>query len=139
MARTPSTMLELGTRAPDFRLPEPATGNIVAREDFSGKPLLVAFICNHCPYVIHIRDTFVQLARDYQARGVAVIRKIAQRKWPKKRSVTSIPFPIYMTNPRKSPKRIKRLVRRIGFCLMKTMSCFIEVSLMRRVPVMISQ
>ena len=73
MARTPSTMLELGTRAPDFRLPEPATGNIVAREDFSGKPLLVAFICNHCPYVIHIRDTFVQLARDYQARGVAVV------------------------------------------------------------------
>ena len=73
MARTPSTMLELGTRAPDFRLPEPATGKIVAREDFSGKPLLVAFICNHCPYVIHIRDTFVQLARDYQARGVAVV------------------------------------------------------------------
>lgn len=73
MARTPSTMLELGTEAPDFTLPEPATGKIISRKDFNGKPLLLAFICNHCPYVIHIRDAFVQLAREYQQRGVIVI------------------------------------------------------------------
>ncbi|MBU0654375.1 MAG: thioredoxin family protein [Gammaproteobacteria bacterium] len=73
MARTPSTMLELGTEAPDFILPEPATGKIISRKDFAGKPLLVAFICNHCPYVIHIRDTFAQLAKEYQQRGIAVV------------------------------------------------------------------
>lgn len=73
MARTPSTMLELGTEAPDFTLLEPATGHVVSRQDFSGKPLLVAFICNHCPYVILIREVFAQLAKDYQERGVAVV------------------------------------------------------------------
>ncbi|SDZ85686.1 AhpC/TSA family protein [Thiothrix caldifontis] len=73
MARTPSTMLELGTDAPDFTLLEPASGNLIAKQDFSGKPLLVAFICNHCPYVILIRDVFAQLAKDYQERGVAVV------------------------------------------------------------------
>lgn len=73
MARTPSTMLELGTQAPDFALLEPASGNIVTRDAFSGKPLLVAFICNHCPYVILIREAFAQLAREYQQRGVAIV------------------------------------------------------------------
>lgn len=73
MARTPSTMLALDTPAPDFALPEPATGQTVRRSDFAGKPLLVAFICNHCPYVIHIRDPFVALVKEYQARGVAVV------------------------------------------------------------------
>ncbi len=73
MARTPSTMLELGTTAPDFILPEPATGKIIARDDFAGKPLLVAFICNHCPYVILIRDVFAAMAKEYQQRGVAVV------------------------------------------------------------------
>lgn len=73
MARTPSTMLELDTEAPDFALPEPATGKIIARKDFAGKPLLVAFICNHCPYVILIREAFAKLAREYQVRGVAVV------------------------------------------------------------------
>ncbi|WGZ95020.1 MAG: thioredoxin family protein [Candidatus Thiothrix putei] len=73
MARTPSTMLELGTQAPDFTLVEPATGHLISRQDFAGKPLLVAFICNHCPYVILIREVFAQLAKDYQEQGVAVV------------------------------------------------------------------
>lgn len=73
MARTPSTMLELNTEAPDFALPEPATGKVIARQDFAGKPLLVAFICNHCPYVILIRDAFARLAKEYQERGIAVV------------------------------------------------------------------
>lgn len=73
MARTPSTMLALGTHAPDFSLPEPATSKTVALQDFQGKPLLVAFICNHCPYVIHIRAAFAALVKEYQAKGIAVV------------------------------------------------------------------
>ncbi|HBR98875.1 MAG TPA: thioredoxin family protein, partial [Gammaproteobacteria bacterium] len=49
MARTPSTMLDLGTPAPDFSLPDTVSEQTVSLADFSGKPLLVAFICNHCP------------------------------------------------------------------------------------------
>jgi peroxiredoxin len=74
MARTPSTMLELGTPAPSFALPEPLTGKTVSLHDFDDKPaLLVAFICNHCPYVIHIRDTFIDFAREYADRGLQVV------------------------------------------------------------------
>jgi thiol-disulfide isomerase/thioredoxin len=68
-----STMLELGTEAPAFALPEPATGRIVSRDDFTGQPLLVAFICNHCPYVVHIREAFTALAKEYSEKGVAVV------------------------------------------------------------------
>ena len=74
MARTPSTMLELGTPAPTFKLPEPLTGNTVAIDDFAASPaLLVAFICNHCPYVIHIRDGFVRFAKEYADKGLQVV------------------------------------------------------------------
>ncbi len=73
MARTPSTMLELGTAAPDFALPEPATSRTVSRSDFEGRPLLVAFICNHCPYVLHIIRPFATFAREYQERGIDTV------------------------------------------------------------------
>jgi len=72
MALTPSTMTPLGTQAPNFCLPD-TDGMLVSLGDFDGKVLLVAFICNHCPYVKHVRSAFAQLARDYQARGVAVV------------------------------------------------------------------
>ncbi len=72
MVLTPSTMVALGTRAPDFELPDTG-GTMVRRADFEGKPLLVAFICNHCPYVKHIADRFAAVASDLQARGVAVV------------------------------------------------------------------
>lgn len=72
MPLTPSTMTPLGTPAPDFRLPD-TDGKMVALSDFANAPaLLVAFICNHCPYVQHVRAAFAKLARDYQAKGVAV-------------------------------------------------------------------
>ena len=65
MALTPSTMLPLGTTAPDFRLPD-TNGKIVSLADFKDKAaLLVIFMCNHCPYVIHIRAGLAQFARDY--------------------------------------------------------------------------
>jgi peroxiredoxin len=72
MAPTPSTMLSLGTQAPDFSLPN-VDGNTVSREDLAGKPLLVAFICNHCPFVKHVIDAFVEKAREYQKKGVKVV------------------------------------------------------------------
>jgi len=73
MALTPSTMLPLGTTAPDFKLPD-TNGKTVALADFKNKPaLLVLFICNHCPYVKHIRAGLAQLARDYLPRGVAIV------------------------------------------------------------------
>jgi peroxiredoxin len=73
MALTPSTMLPLGTTAPDFRLPD-TNGKIVSLADFKNAPaLLVIFMCNHCPYVIHIRAGLVQLARDYTPRGVGIV------------------------------------------------------------------
>src|SRR5882757_9067825 len=68
-----STMLDLGTRAPSFRLPDPS-GKIISSDDFAGAPaLLVVFLCNHCPYVKHVQARFAELATEYQARGVAVV------------------------------------------------------------------
>ena len=73
MVKTASTMLELGTPAPDFALPD-TTGKTVALDDFADAPaLLVIFLCNHCPYVKHVADGLAQLAREYQQRGVAVV------------------------------------------------------------------
>ena len=73
MVATQSTMVDLGMKAPDFALPD-IDGNIVNLADFQGAPaLLVAFICNHCPYVIHIRAHLVELIREYQDKGVAVV------------------------------------------------------------------
>jgi peroxiredoxin len=73
MALTPSTMLDLGTKAPDFRLTD-TEGKTVSLDDFRGAPaLLVVFLCNHCPYVKHVRHELARLGRDYQARGVAVV------------------------------------------------------------------
>lgn len=68
-----STMMQLGAEAPDLSLPD-TQGNIVSRDDFRGhKALLVVFMCNHCPYVKHLRDHFAHFAREYQEKGVAII------------------------------------------------------------------
>ncbi len=73
MSLTPSTMLELGTPAPDFSLPD-TTGKTVGLADFAeAKGLLVVFMCNHCPYVKHIRHALADFAREYQAKGLAVV------------------------------------------------------------------
>ena len=73
MSETPSTMLEIGSQAKDFLLPEPATGNQIGLSDFSGKPLLIVFSCNHCPYVLHIIESFTEFAHAAQQRGMAVV------------------------------------------------------------------
>jgi len=72
MALTPSTMLPLGTTAPDFQLPD-TDGKTVSLADFKSSPALaVVFMCNYCPYVIHIRAGLAQLARDYAMKNVAI-------------------------------------------------------------------
>ena len=72
MARTPSQMLPLGTRAPAFNLPD-ANGAMHSLDDAAGsRAFLVMFICNHCPFVQHVADELARLGRDYQDKGVAV-------------------------------------------------------------------
>jgi peroxiredoxin len=74
MARRHSRMLPLGTAAPRFALHDTVSGRSVALEDFASSPaLLIAFICNHCPFVKHILDGFVAFARDFGPRGLAVV------------------------------------------------------------------
>ena len=68
-----STMLALGTPAPFFALPEPVTGATIAVDGFSAPALLVMFICNHCPYVMHVRAGLVQLRADYSPADLAMV------------------------------------------------------------------
>lgn len=73
MVRTTSTMLPLGTKAPDFSLVS-VDGATYSLQDFEqAKALLVIFMCNHCPYVIHVADQLARLANEYQAKGVAIV------------------------------------------------------------------
>ncbi len=92
-------MLPLGTTAPDFKLPD-TNGKTVVLADFKGKPLLVMFICNHCPYVKHIRTGLAQLARDYIPRGAAIV------------GINSNDVPNY---PEDSPARMKDEVKSAGY------------------------
>lgn len=73
MVMTPSTMLPLGTPAPDFSLLN-VDGTTVSLSDFAdAKGLLVVFMCNHCPFVIHLADQLAQFADEYMAQGLAVV------------------------------------------------------------------
>lgn len=73
MTVTASKMVSLGSSAPDFVLPD-TEDNIVSLSDFEQTPaLLVVFMCNHCPFVGHILKDFVELAKEYQQKGVAVV------------------------------------------------------------------
>ncbi len=73
MVATASTMLPLGTKAPDFQLPD-TNGNIVSLSDFEAVPaLLVIFMCNHCPFVKHVLGGMIELIKKYQDKGIAVV------------------------------------------------------------------
>ena len=72
MVKTASTMLSLGTQAPEFSLPN-VDGTTVSLAQFSGKPLLIIFMCNHCPFVVHIRSAFQQFVVEYQAKGMEIV------------------------------------------------------------------
>jgi peroxiredoxin len=93
-------MLPLGTSAPDFRLPD-TNGKTVALADFKLAPaLLVLFICNHCPYVKHIRSGLAALAREYQGRGAAIVAISANDA---------------QNYPEDSPEKMKQEVRAAGY------------------------
>ena len=73
MARTPSNMLPLGTAAPAFNLPDSVSDKIIGLEDVRGEQgTLIMFICNHCPFVIHVNPEITKLAAAYQQKGIGV-------------------------------------------------------------------
>ncbi len=73
MALTSSTMVNLGSTAPDFSLQDPS-GKMWCLNDFNdAKALLVIFMCNHCPYVIHLEQALAEFAKEYQAKGIAIL------------------------------------------------------------------
>ncbi|MCA9135077.1 MAG: thioredoxin family protein, partial [Planctomycetales bacterium] len=73
MVRTASTMLTLGTKAPNFELPD-YNGKLVRLADFEGKSgLLVIFMCNHCPYVKHVAAALAKIADEYQSQNIGVV------------------------------------------------------------------
>lgn len=74
MALTPSTMLALGTKAPDFKLRDAVSGKTVSLADFAErKVLLVMFICQHCPYVQHVKEELARLGKDYAGKNIGII------------------------------------------------------------------
>src|SRR5688572_3738185 len=103
MVLTPSTMLPLGTKAPGFRLPD-TEGKTVSLEDYRDAPaLVVLFICNHCPYVKHIRHALAAFGADMQKKGVAVVAVNSNdaeaypddspQKMAREKKETGYPFP----------------------------------------------
>jgi peroxiredoxin len=101
MAKTASTMLALGTVAPDFALPDVVSGKTVRRDDFLGKKaLLVMFICAHCPFVKYIEAELAKLAKDYAAQplGIAAISSNDAE-----------------THPADAPEGLKRQAETFGF------------------------
>ena len=101
MAATPSTMLPLGTALPRFTLPDAVTGKAVASAELTGaKGVLVMFICNHCPYVIHIRQQLVALAHRALDAGVSVVAINANST---------------RTHPQDGPDHMKALAQKEGW------------------------
>ena len=74
MAQTPTTQIPLGFTAPSFSLPDTISGKIKSLEELkSGKATVIMFICNHCPFVLHVKDELVKLANDYIPKGISFI------------------------------------------------------------------
>ncbi len=101
MARTLSNMLALGTKAPDFNLPDTVSGNTFSLGDLkSDKATVVMFICNHCPYVLHVNDELVRLVKEYQSKGVAFV------------GISSNDVVNY---PQDSPEKMKTHAKEVGY------------------------
>jgi peroxiredoxin len=100
MVQTPSTMMPIGSKAPDFRLREPATEKTWTLGDFHAPALVVMFICNHCPFVVHVKDEITRLARDYAHKGVDFVAINSN-------SVES--------HPQDGPKHMAEMVRELGW------------------------
>lgn len=101
MAATPSTMMPLGTTAPSFNLPDTVSGKTLSLSGIKGeKATLVMFVCNHCPYVIHINEELVRMAKEYQPKGVSFV------------AISSNDVENY---PQDSPELMKVLAEKVGY------------------------
>lgn len=101
MALTPSKMLEIDTEAPNFSLPDVVSGKIFQLEDFKEKKvLLVMFICNHCPYVLHVNEALVRLGQDYLSKSVGIV------------AISSNNVEKY---PQDSPEKMKQIAIELGY------------------------
>ena len=101
MALTPSTMLALGTRAPDFSLTDVVTGKTVSLKTFAAKKaLLVMFICQHCPYVQHVKEELARIGNDYASKEMAIV------------ALSSNDIENY---PEDSPENLKAMAEELGF------------------------
>jgi peroxiredoxin len=101
MAQTASTMLALGTTAPDFALPDVASAKTIHRDDFRGKKaLLVMFICTHCPFVKHIEKELAKLGKDYEGQSLGIV---------------AISSNDVTTHPADSPAGLKQQAETYGF------------------------
>ncbi len=101
MVLTPSTMLPLGTQAPDFRLPDVVSGQIISLANFADKTaLLLMFICCHCPFVKHIQQEIAKLGQDYQYKSLGII------------AISANDISKY---PDDSPENIKLMAQKLGF------------------------
>jgi peroxiredoxin len=99
MSKTQSAMVELGTVAPAFELPEVVTGKAVGRDDVSKNGLLVMFICVHCPYVKHVEAELARIGADYEGKiGIAAI------------SSNDV-----VAYPQDGPEEMKAQAQRLGF------------------------
>ncbi len=101
MARTPSNMMPLGTRAPDFQLPDTVSGRMLSLADVrSDKATVIMFICNHCPYVKHIDSELVAIGNEYGAKGVSFV------------AISSNDVENY---PEDAPEKMKEVAAQVGY------------------------
>ena len=139
MSATPSTMLELGTPAPSFSLPDVVSKKNVSPADFAGKKaLLVMFICQHCPFVKHVKEELARLGRDFAKSDLGIVAissndpAVSSEDTPEglARMVADwgSPIPSVMTRARRPRRAMKPRVRPISSCSTKTEIWFIADS-----------
>lgn len=101
MAATPSNMIPLGTEAPPFTLPDTVSGKMMSLDQLkSDQATVVMFLCNHCPYVKHVNPQLVQVAKDYQPRGVSFV------------GISSNDVEAY---PEDGPEEMKKVAQQLGY------------------------
>jgi peroxiredoxin len=101
MALTPSTMLALGTKAPDFQLPDVVSGQTISLATFAGKQaLVVMFICRHCPFVKHVQAQLAKIGQDYEGKDVGIV---------------AISSNYVKSHPEDAPELLKQMAIDLGF------------------------
>lgn len=101
MSATPSTMLPLGTQAPDFNLTDVVSGKIISLDTFKNKKaLLVMFICQHCPFVQHVKEEIARLGKDYKEKGLGIV------------AISANDIAEY---PQDAPQGLKEMAEELGF------------------------